>query len=100
MISTPLLWGLVLSDEPANVYSSEAQRYASGAADSRSEERAEAIGGRLQAMVRRAAPTLLRSATPPIPWPAPLMGHGGNPNLVCKFQVEYGVRKAPGETLA
>ena len=28
------------------------------------------------------------------------MGHGGNPNLVCKFQVEYGVRKAPDETLA
>ena len=47
MISTPLLWGLVLSDEPANVYSSEAQRYASGAADSRSEVRAEAIGGHL-----------------------------------------------------
>jgi hypothetical protein len=80
--------------------SSYAERYASGAADSRSEARAEAIGGRLQAMVRRAAPTLLRSATPPIPWPAPLMGHGGNPNLVCKFQVEYGVRKAPDETLA
>jgi hypothetical protein len=28
------------------------------------------------------------------------MGHGSNPNLVCKFQVEYGVRKAPDETLA
>jgi hypothetical protein len=28
------------------------------------------------------------------------MSHGGNPNLVCKFQVEYGVRKAPDETLA
>ena len=28
------------------------------------------------------------------------MGHGGNPNLVCKFQVEYGVRKPPDETLA
>ena len=28
------------------------------------------------------------------------MGHGGNPNLVCKFQVEYGVRKAPDEILA
>ena len=28
------------------------------------------------------------------------MGHCGNPNLVCKFQVEYGVRKAPDETLA
>jgi hypothetical protein len=28
------------------------------------------------------------------------MGHGGNPNLVCKFQVEYGVRKTPDETLA
>src|SRR5215475_2471645 len=54
---------------------------------------------REQVMVRRAAPTLLRSATPPIPWPAPLMGHGGNPNLVRKFQVEYGVRKAPEETL-
>ena len=27
------------------------------------------------------------------------MGHRGNPNLVCKFQVEYGVRKAPDETL-
>ena len=30
----------------------EAERYASGAADSRSEARAEAIGGRLQAVVR------------------------------------------------
>ena len=28
------------------------------------------------------------------------MGHRGNPNLVFKFQVEYGVRKAPDETLA
>ena len=28
------------------------------------------------------------------------MGHGGNPNLVCKFQVEYGVRKPPDDTLA
>jgi hypothetical protein len=28
------------------------------------------------------------------------MSHGGNPNLVCKFQVEYGVRKASDETLA
>jgi hypothetical protein len=27
------------------------------------------------------------------------MGHGGNPNLFRKFQVEYGVRKAPDETL-
>jgi len=28
------------------------------------------------------------------------MGHRGNPNLIFKFQVEYGVRKAPDETLA
>ena len=28
------------------------------------------------------------------------MSHGGNPNPVCRFQVEYGVRKAPDETFA
>jgi hypothetical protein len=28
------------------------------------------------------------------------MSYGGNPNLVCQFQVEYGVRKAPDETPA
>jgi len=28
------------------------------------------------------------------------MGHRSNPNLVCKFQGEYGVRKAPDETRA
>jgi len=78
----------------------EAERSASGAGSSRSDAGAEAVPRRLQAVVRRAAPTLLRSATPPIPWPAPLMGHGGNPNLVCKFQVEYGVRKAPDDTRA
>jgi hypothetical protein len=49
--------------------------------------------------VRRAASTSLRCAVPPIPWPMPLMGYGGNPNLVCKFQVEYGIRKPRDETL-
>ena len=53
----------------------------------------------MHALVRRATSTSLRCAVPPIPWPAPLMGHGGNPNLVCQFQVEYGVRKPPDETL-
>ena len=59
----------------------------------------KAVGSQVHALVRRAAPTLLRRTTPPIPWSAPLMSHGGNPKLVRKFQVEYGVRKAPDETL-
>ena len=60
----------------------------------------DAGGSRLQGVVRRAASTSLRCAVPPIPWPAPLMSHGGNPNLVCQFQVEYGVRKPLDDSLA
>ncbi len=37
-----------------------AERYASGAAGNRSEERAEAVGGRLQAIVRPGLPPKLR----------------------------------------
>ena len=43
------------------------ERYASGAADSRSEERAEAIGGRLQANVRLGVLRRL-GGVPPV-WP-------------------------------
>ena len=50
-----VLYHIVISSRRPHadlLLSMEAERYASGAADSRSEARAEAIGGRLHAIVR------------------------------------------------
>lgn len=76
------------------------ERHASGAGNSRSDAGAQAISSRLHAIVRRANTTSLWSPVPPIPRSAPLMSNGSNPNVVCKFQVEYRVGKPPEATPA